>query len=292
MFCLLVLSHLQLPKEVTVTDIQCGRECLMFFRNLLQIPNDPPPSGHSRDTKSATAKLQPKPQTGESASTKCSIHHEHQLHHYNGEGSNKIIWNLFTNKLDSIIIGMTCSPHLKHWCDYRTWDERKDYWLHILTCCTYYDVNELCWWFCRCSPLLQLIAVIYKDQHVKNLERLLNLWFEMSDSSEDNESNTSPAYRSAEESGSGEELRVNSADQVTDDSSDGASNQRVAKKPDVGQQQQNFTSRSTSGFKDVDSKSELSFSSSCGREVRIRCGWDAKRLDLTLVSREVRYENC
>jgi timeless protein len=41
---------------------------------------------------------------------------------------------------------------------------------------------------------MQLIALVYKDQHVHKLERLLNDWLEtsLSESSEDNESNTSP----------------------------------------------------------------------------------------------------
>ena len=42
--------------------------------------------------------------------------------------------------------------------------------------------------------MVQLIALMYKDQHVGTLQKLLNLWFEasLSESSEDNESNTSP----------------------------------------------------------------------------------------------------
>lgn len=42
--------------------------------------------------------------------------------------------------------------------------------------------------------IAQLIALIYKDQHVNTLQKLLSLWFEaaLSDSSDDNESNTSP----------------------------------------------------------------------------------------------------
>ena len=41
---------------------------------------------------------------------------------------------------------------------------------------------------------MQLIALIYKDQHVHTLQSLLALWLdtELSDSSESNESNTSP----------------------------------------------------------------------------------------------------
>ncbi|XP_041978876.1 protein timeless isoform X2 [Aricia agestis] len=42
--------------------------------------------------------------------------------------------------------------------------------------------------------MVQLIALLYKDQHVTTLHKLLNIWLEttLSESSEDNESNTSP----------------------------------------------------------------------------------------------------
>lgn len=45
--------------------------------------------------------------------------------------------------------------------------------------------------------MVQFIALIYKDQHVSTLHKLLNLWLEtsLSESSEDNESNTSPPNR-------------------------------------------------------------------------------------------------
>lgn len=41
--------------------------------------------------------------------------------------------------------------------------------------------------------MVQFIALLYKDQHVVTLHKLLNLWLEesLSESSEDNESNTS-----------------------------------------------------------------------------------------------------
>lgn len=40
--------------------------------------------------------------------------------------------------------------------------------------------------------MVQFIALLYKDQHVLTLHKLLNVWFEtaLSESSEDNESNT------------------------------------------------------------------------------------------------------
>lgn len=50
----------------------------------------------------------------------------------------------------------------------------------------------------RSTSLMQLIALVYKDQHVNKLERLLSDWLEtsLSESSEDNESNTSPQVTS------------------------------------------------------------------------------------------------
>lgn len=49
--------------------------------------------------------------------------------------------------------------------------------------------------------LVQLIALLYKDQHVGTLQKLLNLWLESSysDSSDDNESNTSPPDQGSED---------------------------------------------------------------------------------------------
>lgn len=73
---------------------------------------------------------------------------------------NQILWNLFSHNFDSIIISLIGHQFLSEWC----------------------------------TSLMQLIALIYKDQHVHNLQRLLHLWLEtsISESSEDNESNTSP----------------------------------------------------------------------------------------------------
>ncbi|CAH0749022.1 unnamed protein product [Diatraea saccharalis] len=50
--------------------------------------------------------------------------------------------------------------------------------------------------------MVQLIALFYKDQHVVTLHKLLNMWLEatLSDSSEDNESNTSPPDRGSDDS--------------------------------------------------------------------------------------------
>lgn len=65
--------------------------------------------------------------------------------------------------------------------------------------------------------MVQLIALMYKDQHVGTLQKLLNLWFEasLSDSSDDNESNTSPPNQN-----SGDSSPMLTSD-PTSDSSDG-----------------------------------------------------------------------
>lgn len=70
--------------------------------------------------------------------------------------------------------------------------------------------------------MVQLIALMYKDQHVGTLQKLLNLWLEASysDSSEDNESNTSPP-----DQGSDDSSPVVTSD-PTSDSSDTGGNER------------------------------------------------------------------
>ena len=74
------------------------------------------------------------------------------------------------------------------------------------------------------TPLVQLIALVYKDQHVNTLERLLNLWLEssLSESSEDNESNTTPQNHLQEDNGCySSSLLTSTEPNSTDDASDG-----------------------------------------------------------------------
>ncbi|CAL8094486.1 unnamed protein product [Orchesella dallaii] len=99
---------------------------------------------------------------------------------------NQILWNLFAHSLDKIL-------------------------LHLMTCS---QKNK--WGI----ALVQLIALIYKDQHVSNLQKLLNEWLEnsMSESSEDNESNTSPPDPAASRGDSSSEPTLTS--DPTSDSSD------------------------------------------------------------------------
>lgn len=73
---------------------------------------------------------------------------------------NAILWNLFIQSIDKLLLYLMTCPQRAFWG----------------------------------VTMVQLIALIYKDQHVSTLQKLLNLWFEasLSESSEDNESNTSP----------------------------------------------------------------------------------------------------
>uniref|UniRef100_T1GLZ6 Timeless N-terminal domain-containing protein n=1 Tax=Megaselia scalaris TaxID=36166 RepID=T1GLZ6_MEGSC len=80
--------------------------------------------------------------------------------------------------------------------------------LYLMTC-----PKRTCW----SVTMVQLIAVLYKDQHINTLQKLLNIWFEeaISESSEDNESNTSPPKQ-----GSGDSSPMLTLSDPTSDSSD------------------------------------------------------------------------
>lgn len=77
---------------------------------------------------------------------------------------NKILWNLFTLSIDKLLIYLLSCPQRSFWS----------------------------------GTLVQLIALMYKDQQASTLQKLLNNWLEdsLSDSSEDFESNTSPPTES------------------------------------------------------------------------------------------------
>lgn len=79
------------------------------------------------------------------------------------------------------------------------------------------------YYFSRSTPLVQLIALVYKDQHVSTLERLLNLWLEssLSESSEDNESNTTPHNHQDGNGCCSSSVLTSTEPNSTDDSSDG-----------------------------------------------------------------------
>merc|ERR1719491_1883711 len=111
----------------------------------------------------------------------------------------QVLWNLFAHNLDSVIMSLIESDHFKIWS----------------------------------TPLVQLIALVYKDQHVTTLERLLHIWLEssLSESSEDNESNTSPHHQCLDGNGCCSSSQLTSTEpNSTDDSSDGNSGERHSDK--------------------------------------------------------------
>ncbi|XP_063617783.1 protein timeless-like isoform X1 [Cydia splendana] len=89
----------------------------------------------------------------------------------NGPGhavQNQILWNMFSQSVEKVLIKLMIIPEATNWG----------------------------------VTMVQLIALMYKDQHVVTLHKLLNMWLEScnSESSEDNESNTSPPDRGSEDS--------------------------------------------------------------------------------------------
>ncbi|XP_063358533.1 protein timeless-like isoform X2 [Cydia amplana] len=89
----------------------------------------------------------------------------------NGSGhavQNQILWNMFSQSVEKVLIKLMIIPEATNWG----------------------------------VTMVQLIALMYKDQHVVTLHKLLNMWLEScnSESSEDNESNTSPPDRGSEDS--------------------------------------------------------------------------------------------
>ncbi|XP_072936507.1 protein timeless isoform X2 [Epargyreus clarus] len=99
---------------------------------------------------------------------------------------NQILWNLFSQSIDKVLIKLMTIT------DSATWG----------------------------VTMVQLIALLYKDQHVTTLHKLLNVWLEtsLSESSEDNESNTTPPDR-----GSGDSSPMLMSDPTSDSSDTGGS---------------------------------------------------------------------
>ncbi|XP_068621502.1 protein timeless isoform X2 [Battus philenor] len=90
---------------------------------------------------------------------------------YNGPPhtvQNQLLWNLFSQNIDKVLIKLMGISDATNWA----------------------------------VTMVQLIALLYKDQHVTTLHKLLNVWLEgsISESSEDNESNTSPPDRGSKDS--------------------------------------------------------------------------------------------
>jgi len=140
------LSRYSGQNKVSTMEITLVNNCLLLIRNILHIPDST--------------------MSNKNLKQKCS-------------NQNQIMWNLFAQNLDKILLDL-----IKH------------------------NVSSI--W---CTSVVQLIALVYKDQHVITLQKLLQNFLEssLSESSEDNESNTSPQYQNG------------SCTPTTDDSSDQAS---------------------------------------------------------------------
>ncbi|XP_014260027.1 protein timeless isoform X2 [Cimex lectularius] len=103
---------------------------------------------------------------------------------------NQILWNLFAQNIDKILIDLMTGTNHGEWR----------------------------------LAMVQLVSLLYKDQHVATLQKLLNTWFEtsvMSESSEDNESNTSPPER-----GSGDSSSMVTSDPTSDSSDNSISDRK------------------------------------------------------------------
>jgi timeless protein len=138
------LSRYATKNKISSMEVTLVNNCLLLIRNILHIPD-----GQNKNFKQ-----------------KCS-------------SQNQIMWNLFAQNLDKILLDLIKNNMSSIWC----------------------------------TSVVQLIALVYKDQHVITLQKLLQNFLEssLSESSEDNESNTSPQYQNG------------SCSPTTDDSSDQAS---------------------------------------------------------------------
>ncbi|XP_021703082.1 protein timeless isoform X2 [Aedes aegypti] len=157
-----VVDHMKtiLEKDSKLSIDNCDsiNNCLLLLRNILHIPEGNATSG-------------PGP------------HHQNSNH--NTSFQNQIIWNLFTQSVDKLLIHLMSCPQRAYWA----------------------------------VTMAQLIALMYKDQHMSTLQKLLNLWFEstLSESSEDNESNTSPPQQC-----SGDSSPMLTSDPTSDSSDNGS----------------------------------------------------------------------
>nr|CAD7260714.1 unnamed protein product [Timema shepardi] len=117
---------------------------------------------------------------------------------------NQILWNLFSHSLDKALI-------------------------HLMTCqqkviLGYVSLVFFCVQAYWAVAMVQVIALMYKDQRVRTLQKMLNQWFEssLSDSSEDEESNTSPSEHISEASSS-----LLTSDPTSDSSDNGGGPQDI-----------------------------------------------------------------
>lgn len=117
--------------KLSLSQCETINNCLLLLRNILHIPENV---------------------------------HQNQSH---TPMQNQILWNLFTQSIDKLLIHLMSCPQKSFWG----------------------------------VTIVQLIALMYKDQHVGTLQKLLN-WFEAASHTEssENESNTSPPKQSSGDS--------------------------------------------------------------------------------------------
>uniref|UniRef100_A0A182SQS3 TIMELESS domain-containing protein n=1 Tax=Anopheles maculatus TaxID=74869 RepID=A0A182SQS3_9DIPT len=157
-----VIDHMKgiLERDTKLSIQQCDsvNNCLLLLRNILHVPE----MGTGVGSHSGSF-----PTAG-----------------HNTSFQNQIIWNLFTQSIDKLLIYLMSCPQRAYWG----------------------------------VTMAQLVALMYKDQHISTLQKLLNLWFEstLSESSEDNESNTSPPKQC-----SGDSSPMLTSDPTSDSSDNG-----------------------------------------------------------------------
>jgi hypothetical protein len=195
-------------RNMTIIDKHILVNCVILIRNILHIPEDGTKTRTTSNSESTTNLAETtsgedtsssetplilnKGVPGKDGSMKSSTNSSVSRQH-------QVLWNLFAHNLDSVIMSLIESDYFKMWS----------------------------------TPMVQLIALVYKDQHVTTLERLLHVWLEssLSESSEDNESNTSPNLLHQDGNGCcSSSLLTSTEPNSTDDSSDGNSGERNSDK--------------------------------------------------------------
>lgn len=147
---------LETDHKLSLSQCKSVNNCLLLLRNILHIPE---------------SESQQQPHTSM---------------------QNQILWNLFTQSIDKLLIYLMSCPQKSFWG----------------------------------VTIVQLIALMYKDQHVGTLQKLLNHWFEASshtESSDDNESNTSPHRNQS----SGDSSPMLTSDPTSDSSDNCSSNKMI-----------------------------------------------------------------
>lgn len=162
---------LETDHKLSPKQCESVNNCLLLLRNILHIPESTQPS------------------------------------HVNTSMQNQILWNLFTQSIDKLLIHLMSCPQKSFWG----------------------------------VTLVQLIALMYKDQHVGTLQKLLNHWFDAgshSESSEDNESNTSPPKHNT----SGDSSPMLTSDPTSDSSDNCSGNMTTMSDPQSTESDRKVTS--------------------------------------------------